>query len=225
MEKERERTFLEVGIALGFFSEEDAKRAVDAQKVDRAIGGEKPVITYLFESQKITKEQISIVIGKIEETEAAAQQDKVLLACRILPLESLHRSVLICTPRRLIFKTYYQPGTVATWSFIVCILLSIFTAGAGALVFSGPWIFFFWKLGKQGDDLSKEYMRKGIFQGDLIADLDHEFLLQEGVSISHQTDLKMLAVNAETKASVTLGFYAKDSFSAFSTLYPGFTKK
>lgn len=77
-QNEQDRLFGEIGVDLGFVTKTDVAEALAQQKVDVAIGTRKPIGGYLYESGKLTKDQISKIISmqeKIEGTQKIQAQE------------------------------------------------------------------------------------------------------------------------------------------------------
>ncbi|MBF0546519.1 MAG: hypothetical protein HQM08_18885 [Candidatus Riflebacteria bacterium] len=62
-----ERLFFEIAVKLGYISSEKSQEVLEKQKIDKAIGVEKPIGSYLFEEKHLSREQISDILRKQEE--------------------------------------------------------------------------------------------------------------------------------------------------------------
>lgn len=67
----RDKLFCEIAIDLGFITQEDANQALEAQKVDSAIGQDKRVGAYLFEKNLLDKEQIGQIVKMQDRMEVS----------------------------------------------------------------------------------------------------------------------------------------------------------
>lgn len=67
MTKSDSELFCQVAIELGFIKTEDAKKYLEEQEIDKAIGVEKNIGQYLFEAGLIAREQVSAVLLRQKE--------------------------------------------------------------------------------------------------------------------------------------------------------------
>jgi len=69
----KDKVFCEIASELGFITQEQTEKVLDAQKVEEAIGQKKRIASYLLDMNLISKDQISQVIkmqDKIESSQA-----------------------------------------------------------------------------------------------------------------------------------------------------------
>jgi len=69
----KDKVFCEIASELGFITQEQTEKALEAQKVDDAIGQKKRIASYLLDMNLISKDQISQVIkmqDKVESSQA-----------------------------------------------------------------------------------------------------------------------------------------------------------
>lgn len=75
-----DKSFCEAAIAINLLSNEQIQKALDQQKVDRAIGTTRPIGAYLFEANVLTKEQIAQIVS-YQESHPLATDQTVSVQC------------------------------------------------------------------------------------------------------------------------------------------------
>jgi hypothetical protein len=71
----KDKLFCEVAIDLNYLTSENVEKALEQQRVDQAIGVTKPIGAYLFESQILTKEQITQILKIQNKYEKPGQSE------------------------------------------------------------------------------------------------------------------------------------------------------
>lgn len=104
----RDKLFCEIGGDLGYLTNDQIQRALDAQRVDRAMGVTKPIGSYLYEEKILTKEQIAQIVKMQEKMRS--------------PQESHFESSNINRPRQSVTlpanRTQADIGSVIVWFFV-----------------------------------------------------------------------------------------------------------
>lgn len=116
MNKENDKVLIEIGITMGFFTKNDADKAIAAQKIDQAIGSVKPVLNYLYEENKVTKEQIAEILSEVDQASEAIQNSRIL-AGRLIELRG--QCFLLVTKNKIIIKEYWPKKSYLLFGFFL----------------------------------------------------------------------------------------------------------
>jgi len=61
--KDKELLFGKIALKLGYINEKDIKSVLEDQAIDEELGQQKPIGAYLFETGKLSREQIKNILA------------------------------------------------------------------------------------------------------------------------------------------------------------------
>ncbi len=216
MEREKEKLFTETGVSLGYFSAEDVRKAEDAQKVDQAIGQQKPIANYLFEQGKVNKEQIAQILVKLDGNVAEINNHKLIAAIPVRMYWRLYS--VLCTKNRMIIKEVWAPGLFSKLFYISTILSLLLTAGLAVIFIIAPFLYYIKYLKDICRAKTSEFRQAGVFRDEVKPVIDFECQVGDiqSFTIASGSVVKM-KVKSEEKV---LSFFDSDAVTELCKVYP-----